>query len=171
MAKSRQQKEQDLQEVTTRIQNAKSVVLSEFRGTNVKDMDAFRAALRKEGVQTKVYKLTLLKKAYEANNIDASELDYKLPVIMSVSTEDEVAPARVIKKVSEDIKTVNILSGVMEGKFIPASQVMALADLPSKEELYAKMVGSINAPLSGLVNVMAGNIRGLINVLNAKAAK
>ncbi|MEZ4180270.1 MAG: 50S ribosomal protein L10 [Candidatus Doudnabacteria bacterium] len=171
MAKTRQQKEQDLVELTERIKNAKSVVLSEFRGTNVKDIQAFRSTLRNEGVSAKVYKLTLLKKAYEANKIDATELEYKLPVIMSFSETDEVSPARVIKKFAADVKTINILSGVMDGTFIGAAQVTALADLPSKEELHAKLVGTINAPVSGFVNVLAGNIRGLINVLNAKAAK
>lgn len=171
MAKSRNQKEQDLQELTERLKGAKSVVFTDYRGTTVKDIDAFRRALDKENVSSKVYKITLVKKAMEANGIDASALDYKTPVILSLSEEDEVAPARIIKTLSKDIKTIGILSGVFDGKFASKEQVMVLADLPGKDELRAKLVGSINAPVSGFVNVLAGNIRGLINVLNAVAQK
>ncbi len=171
MAKTRQQKEQDLQELVDRLKDAKSVVLADYRGTTVKDIDVFRRALRSEGVVSKVYKVSLVKKAFEANGVDASSLDYKTPVILAVSQDDEVAPARIIKNVSKDVKTINILSGVMDGTFANREQVIALADLPSKDELRAKLVGTINAPVSGFVNVMAGNLRGLINVLNAVAQK
>lgn len=171
MAKTRQQKEQDLAELIDRIKSAKSAVLTDYSGTTVKNIDAFRRALSKEGVQSKVYKVSLLKKAYEANNIDASSLDNKLPVILSTSVEDEVAPARIIKSISKDVSTIKILSGVLDGQFAGQEQVMALADLPSKDQLRARLVGTINAPVSGFVNVLAGNIRGLINVLNAVAQK
>ncbi len=171
MAKTRQQKEQDFQELTSRLESAKSIVLAEYRGTTVVEMDKLRRALGSEGVKAKVYKIPLIKKAFEAKGIQVSELDYKLPVILSVSEQDEVAPARIIKNISKDIKTINILSGVVDGKFADSTQMMALADLPSKDELRAKLVGTINAPVSGFVNVLAGNIRGLINVLNAVAQK
>lgn len=171
MAKTRQQKEQDLTELTERLKAAKSIVLTDFRGTTVKDIDVFRRNLRAEGVQAKVYKIPLIKKAFEANGITATELDYKTPVILAVSQDDEVAPARIIKNVSKDVKTINILSGVLDGQFFTKEQVVALAELPSKDELRAKLVGTINAPVSGFVNVLAGNIRNLINVLNAAAQK
>lgn len=170
MAKTRQQKESDLVELTAKIKSAKSIVLSEYRGTTVKDIDTFRNALRKEAVFTKVYKVPLLNKAFEANGI-AARVDYKVPVVVSVSEEDEVAPARIVKTVGKDVKTIGILSGVVDGKFMDKSQMMALAELPGKQELRAQVVGTLNAPVSGFVNVLAGNIRGLINVLNAVAAK
>jgi len=59
----------------------------------------------------------------------------------------------------------------LDGKFLSQSQVEALAKLPSKQELYAKLVGSLNAPISGFVNVMAGNLRGLVTVLKSVAEK
>ncbi len=171
MAKTRQQKEQDLTELTERLKGAKSIVLADYRGTTVKDIDTFRRSLGNEGVVSKVYKISLVKKAFEANNIDATSLDYKTPVILAVSQDDEVAPARIIKNVSKDVKTISILSGVMDGTFATREQVIALAELPSKDQLRGMLVGTINAPVSGFVNVLAGNIRALINVLNATAAK
>ncbi len=171
MAKTKVQKEQDLQELTERLKTAKSVVLSEYRGTTVKDIDAFRRALSKENVQSKVYKVSLLKKAMAANGIEADNVDYKAPVILSMSEDEETTPARLVKKMSGDIKTIQILSGIVDNKLVGKEMVMALADLPSKDQLRGQLVGTINAPVTGFVNVLAGNLRGLINVLNAVAQK
>jgi large subunit ribosomal protein L10 len=171
MPKSKSQKEQDLQELTDKLKNAKSIVLSEYRGTTVKDIDNFRKQMRTENVFSKVYKVTLLKKALEANGIDASSIDYKTPVILSISEDDETTPARIAKNVSKDIKTIAVLAGMIDQKLIGKTQVLALADLPSKDQLRGMLVGTINAPVSGFVNVLAGNIRGLMNVLNAVAQK
>jgi large subunit ribosomal protein L10 len=171
MAKTRSQKEQDLIELVDRVKTAKSAVFTDYRGTTVKNIDRFRRALSAEGVVSKVYKVSLVKKALEANNIDASELDYKTPVIMSLSEVDEVAPARIIKELTKEIKTLSILSGVFDGKFANQTQMLALADLPSKDQLRAHLVGTLNAPISGFVNVLAGNIRGLVTVLDAISKK
>jgi large subunit ribosomal protein L10 len=171
MAKSREQKEQDLAELTEKLKTAKSVVLTEYRGTTVKNIDAFRRALTKENVYSKVYKLSLVKKAFEANGIQATDLDYKAPVILSLSEEEETAPARIIKGLGATVKTINIVGGVLDNTAVSREQMLALADLPSKQELRGRLVGTINAPVSGFVNVLAGNLRGLLNVINAMAQK
>jgi large subunit ribosomal protein L10 len=171
MAKAKSQKEKDLQELTEKLKSAKSVVISEYRGTTVKDIDKFRKTLIKEQVFSKVYKITLIKKALEAAGIKAEELDYKTPVILSISTEDETTPARIIKNLAKDIKTIGVLEGVVDNNIINKAQVLALADLPSKQDLRGMVVRTINAPVSGFVNVLAANIRGLMNVLNAMAQK
>ncbi len=82
MAKTREQKEQDLQELVDRLKDAKSVVLADYRGTTVKEIDSFRRALGNEAVTSKVYKISLIKKAFEDNGIDAASLDYKTTVIL-----------------------------------------------------------------------------------------
>jgi large subunit ribosomal protein L10 len=171
MPKTKLQKEQDLQELTDRLKSAKSVVMSEYRGTTVKDIDAFRRALTKENVQSKVYKITLLKKALAANGIAADGVDFKTPVIISTSDEEETTAARMVKQLSGTIPTIQILSGLVDNQIIGKEMVLALAGLPSKDQLRAQLVGTINAPVSGFVNVLAGNLRGLINVLNAVAQK
>ena len=171
MAKLKVQKEKDLQELTEKLKGAKSVVMTGYRGTTVKDITTFRQVLRKENVFSKVYKIPLIKKALEANGIQAASIDYKTPVIISVSQDDETVPARVIKNLLKDIKTLAVLEGVVDGKLISKAQVTALADLPSKDQLRGMLVGTINAPVSGFVYVLDGNLRGLINVLNAVASK
>lgn len=173
MPKNRAQKEADLQELIAKFKAAKAVVFSEYRGTSVKDIDKFRRTLSKEKVFSKVYKLTLVRKALEAAGISViiDSLDYKTPVILSLSEEEETAPARLIKQVGKDIKTINMLSGVVDGALVSKDQVMVLADLPSRLELRGQFVGTINAPVFGFVNVLVGNLRELMNVLNAAAQK
>lgn len=171
MSKSKAQKSSDLEELTGKVKLAKSIVFTDYKGTTVKDITKFRSALRKENVFSKVYKLSLVKKALSEAGVAGNIADYKTPVILSLSEEDETSPARVIKTLSKEIKTVKILEGVVDKAVIAKSQVEALADLPSKDQLRGMLVGTINAPVSGFVNVLAGNIRSLINVLNAVAAK
>lgn len=171
MATAKAQKSKDLEELTGKLRDAKAVVFTDYRGTTVKDLDRFRKTLRAERVFSKVYKMTLVRKALEQSGVEARSVDYKTPVILSLSTEDETAPARAIKNLAKDIKTLNILAGILSGSLVPKAQVEALADLPGKDQLRAQLVGAINAPVSGFVNVLAGSIRGLMNVLNAVAAK
>ena len=171
MAKLKSQKEKDLKELTEKLKTAKAVVMTDYRGTTVKDLDKFRGDLRKEKVFSKVYKIPLIRKAMEQNGISAVTVDYKTPVILSISEEDETTPARIIKALGKEIKTITVLEGVIDGKVISKAQVAALADLPSKQQLLGQLVGTINAPVSGFVNVLAGTLRGLLNVLNAKAQK
>jgi large subunit ribosomal protein L10 len=79
---------------------------------------------------------------------------------------DEVSAAKVVHTFAKDNEIVTIYGGILEGKFIDASGVKSLASLPSKQELLAKVVGSLNAPVSGFVNVLAANIRNFVSVLS-----
>lgn len=171
MAKSKSQKSSDLKELSDKLKNAKSVVFTDFRGTTVKDITKFRSVLRKENVYSKVYKLTLIKKALAEAGVSGQIAEYKTPVILSLSEEDETAAARAIKALAKEIKTLAVLEGVVDKAVIAKAQVEALAELPSKDQLRGMLVSTINAPVSGFVNVLAGNIRGLVNALNAIAAK
>ena len=171
MPKSKQQKNEDLTELAKRLADAKSVVFTEFRGTGVKDVDRFRRALEKEQVATKVYKLTLVKKALAEKGIDVTKLDFKVPVVLAISNEDETQSARAVKQVAKDIKTLGMLGGVVDGVFLNKAQIEALADMPGKLALRAQLVGTMNAPISGFVTVLAGNLRGLLNVLTTVAQK
>lgn len=171
MPKAKSQKSEDLKELTAKLKEAKGVVFSGYSGTTVKDMDKFRKTLRKEKVFSKVYKLTLVKKAMKEAGLEGEIADYKQPVILSVSSDDETTPARLVKNLAKDLKTITVLEGIVDNKLVNKAQVLALADLPSKDQLRARVIATINAPVTGFVNVLVGNIRGLINVLNAVATK
>ncbi|MDB4940299.1 MAG: ribosomal protein [Candidatus Doudnabacteria bacterium] len=167
MAVKRSAKEQILAELEAQLENAKSIVFADYRGTTVKKIDELRSNLRKEGIVTKVAKITLIRRALKKHGVDISGMDFKAPVVLGVSKLDEVAPARIFAAFVKENKNVKILAGVMDNKFLSAEEVGALAALPSKQEMLGKLVGTINAPISSFVNVLAGNVRSIVNVLNA----
>lgn len=154
MPKSKHQKNKDLEELSGKLKSAKSVVFSDYRGTTVKDLDKFRKNLRKENVFSKVYKITLLRKAMEANGLSSASMEYKTPVILAVSEEDETTPARVIKTLMKEVKTISILEGIVEGKLFSKAQVEALGDLPSKDQLRAQLLSVFNGPISAFVRLL-----------------
>ncbi len=154
MAKLKLQKEKDLAELTEKLKAAKSYVMTGYRGTTVKDMDAFRNALRKEKVFSKVYKIPLVKKAMEAVGLSGATVDYKQPVILSISNEDETTAARVIKNLARDIKTFSIIEGVVDGKVLSKLEIIALADLPSKDQLRSQFMSVLNGPMSAFARLI-----------------
>ena len=170
MAKLKVQKEKDLAELTEKLKSAKAVVLSEYRGTTVKDMNKFRSTLSKEKVFSKVYKIPLIKKALEANGINAASVDYKTPVILSISQDDETTAARVIKGLSKEIKTFGILEGVIGGVMLNKQQMMTLADLPSKDQLRAQFMSVLNGPISAFARVLNARAEKLGVAVSIEAA-
>jgi large subunit ribosomal protein L10 len=154
MAKLKSQKNEDLAELTEKLKHAKSAVLTGYSGTTVKDITKFRSTLRKEKVFSKVYKLTLIKKAMKDAGYEGEIADYKQPVILSVSEDEDPTPARVIKSLSKDIKTLVILEGLFEKKLVSKDMVMSLADLPSKDQLRSQFMSVLNGPISAFARVL-----------------
>jgi large subunit ribosomal protein L10 len=154
MAKSKDQKEKDLAELIEKLKTAKSVVFTGYRGTTVKDLDKFRTALRQEKVFSKVYKIPLIKKAMEANGIVAETVDYKQPVIVSLSEDDETTTARVIKNLGRELKTFIIVEGIVDGKVLTKAEIEALASLPSKDQLRAQLMSVLNGPLAAFARLL-----------------
>lgn len=165
MAKTKQQKIEAVEALSKDIADATSVVFANYQGLTVADMDALRANCRENGVRCMATKKTLVKRALADRDIDVDTKAYEGGIATFLGT-DEVSAPKVVAEFAKDHEIVTIFGGVLEGAYIDADKVKALSKLPSKEELLAKMVGSMNAPVSGFVNVLAGNLRGLVNVLN-----
>lgn len=173
MPKTKQQKAEMLGGLEDKLGNSKSVLLARFNGLKAAESRELKKKLKAENSEYLVAKKTLLTKALAAKDITGlsfKDIDGQLAVIFGYG--DEVVPA----KVSADfIKTsegrMEFVSGWLNGELLSKEQVKNLASLPGKQELYAKLVGSINAPVSGFVNVLAGNLRGLVRVLSAIAEK
>ncbi len=167
MAKTRIQKEQSLQDLTAKLKGFKSLVFADYKGLKVKEASEIKSLCKKQNVQYIVAKKTLIQRALEEaglKDIDVKGLQGNIALVIGL--EDEVAPAKIIANYSKEHKALNLIGGIMENKFIDLDQVMALSKIPSKVELLAQLVRSINSPVSGFVNVLAANIRGLMNVLN-----
>lgn len=154
MAKSKLQKDKDLEELVAKLKTAKSVVFTGYRGSTVKDMDKFRSTLRKEKVFSKVYKIPLIKRAMEQNGIEAATVDYKQPVILSLSEDDETTTARVIKNLAKELKTFIIVEGLVDGKVLSKAEIEVLADLPSKDQLRAQFMSVLNGPIAAFARLL-----------------
>ncbi|MFA5155234.1 MAG: 50S ribosomal protein L10 [Patescibacteria group bacterium] len=170
MPKNKNQKKDILDNLSAKIQKSKSMVFAGFNALGVKDNEALRAKLRDENNEYYVAKKTLLNKALKDNKLEINVRDFDGKVAAIFSYEDEVSPAKIIGNFRKDKEKENkifFLGGILEGKLLSKAEVESLAKLPGKSELYAKLVGSLNAPISGFVNALAGNLRNLVNVLKA----
>lgn len=146
----------------------KSAVFINYFGLPVKEINVLRNDCRKEDVGYKVAKKTLLKKVLAEKGFTA-ELNGEVAVMFGRT--DEIAPAKIIANFAKTHDKAKIVGGILEGKFIDVNMVKALSKLPTKQELLGKLVGTIAAPMSGFLNVLQGNIRGLVQVLNAISEK
>ena len=173
MPKTREQKKEILRDLAEKVKKAKSVIFAKFDGLGVKENEDLRNKLKEEGNEYYVAKKTLLDLAFKDQGIkDLNIRDFEGKVAAIFGYEDEVAPARItgdFKKGTPD--KISFLGGILENKFISAETVETLSNLPGRKELYAKMVGSMKAPVSGFINVLAGNLRGLVCVLKAVKEK
>jgi large subunit ribosomal protein L10 len=164
-----ERKKEAVNQLAEKIKEAKTVVIADYKGVTVEEDTEMRVALRKSGVEYKVVKNNLTKLALEKNGITELEEYLKGPTAIAMSTEDVVAPAKILTEYAKKYKKVELKAGIVEGKIFDAEGLTAIAELPSKEELVAKAIGGMKSPLYGLVNVLNGNIRGLVIALNAIA--
>jgi len=175
MPKTKEQKRTILHELNDKVSRAKSIIFAKYNALTVKDNEDLRSKLRQENNEYYVAKKTLFGLALKDKQIAGLDIKkFEGQVAAIFGYEDEVSPAKIVgefKKDKEKESKIEFIGGILENKYIDASEVANLATLPSKKELYAKIVGSINAPVSGLVNALAGNIRNLVQVLKAVSEK
>ena len=147
-----------------------SVVLADFTGINVEAMTELRIQMREAGIVFTVVKNTLLRRAFEEIGIEPDEEIFGVlngPTAIAYS-EDEVAPARIIKAFSKAHKGLLVMKGgFVAGRSFSAAEVISLADMPSKDELLARVIGSMNSPLQGFVMVTSGVLRKFLYAVNA----
>lgn len=165
MVLTREQKGQLIEDLVNRFLKAQSVVLVNYRGLKVGQIQELRRKLREKGIDFKVVKNTLLKLALAKSKLEIDQDLFKKPMALAFDYQDEIQPCKNLYEFSKTNEALEILGGVIDGQFISLEKVKSLASLPSREELYAKIVGSCAAPISGFVNVLAGNLRNLISVL------
>lgn len=167
MAKTKLQKEEAMQSLVDHLKNSKSAVFANFQGLKVSESEELRGKCREANVSYVASKKTLVRHALSDQGFEVDTKAFEGGVAAVFGNEDEVAPAQIIANFAKDHEVVSIFGGILEGEFIDAAKVNELSKLPSKQQLLGQLVGTLNAPVSGFVNVLAGNIRGLVNVLNA----
>lgn len=172
MALSKDKKQEIIEDVQKRLEESKMTVVTAYQGTPVKAMQELRRLGAEDGTSLKVVKNRLVKQAISQTkhlkDADTSALEGML--LYAFNNEDEVAPAQVVAKFAKKQPSLQFVGAYTDqGEFIPAEDVKALADLPSKDQLRGMLVGTFAAPLTGFMNVMNGNVRGVLNVLQARA--
>ena len=151
-----------------KLSKTKAIFVAEYRGMTVAQSTALRKKVREAGGELKVSKNTLFKIAMkETGFAELPEEMTKGPNIYALCYDDPVAVAKVLKEYANDKtqKAFILKGGLLENQQLTLAQVMALADLPSKEVLLGQVVRTIAAPLSGLVNVLSGTMRNLVTCL------
>ena len=165
--KTKAQKAEQLKEIKSLLDGAKAVVLVDFHGLNVAQDTDLRRKMRAAGVNYSVHKNTLIGIAAKELGIEGLDQFLSQNTALAISKEDAVAPAKVAVEFSKKNEALKIKTGLLDNKLMSKEEIQALAALPSKEVLLAKMLGSLNAPISGLVNVLQGTIRNAVYVLEA----
>ena len=145
-----EQKQQAVADLAEKIKNSVSGVLVNYQGITVEDDTAMRKALREAGVKYMVVKNSLTGRACDEVGYGDMKQYLSGMTAIAISENDAVAPAKVLKKYADKIESFTILAGYVDGAVVDANTVNALADIPSKEVLIAKFLGSIQSPLYGL---------------------
>lgn len=173
MPKTKEQKRTILKELSEKVANAKSIIFAKYSGLTVKENEDLRRKLRQDNNEYYVAKKTLFNLALKDKNVSGLDIKgFEGQIAAIFGYQDEVAPAKIVDQFKKDKEgKLEFIGGILENKYINAAEVNNLAKLPSKQELYAQIVGSINAPVSGFVNALAGNIRNLVQVLKAVGEK
>lgn len=171
MSANKDAKVQVVEDIKGKIQASKSVVFVKFAGLTVAEDTELRREFRKNNVEYKVLKNTLIRRAFNDLGITDFDEDLNGPTSVAFGADETGASKVIIEAVKKYENKVSVKSAYVDGGKVDANGVKALAAMPSKEELIAKMLGSLQAPISNFVGVLSAMPRSLVIALNAVAEK
>lgn len=152
---SKAKKQLIIDEIKEKLEGAESAVVIDYMGITVAEADEMRKRLREENVDYTVYKNTLMKRAIEGTEFEPLAEVLNGPSAIAISKDDATAPARVLNGIIKDFNKMEFKAGVIEGNYYDEEKIKAIAAIPSKDELIAKFMGSIQSPISKLVRTFA----------------
>ncbi|CCK81647.1 MULTISPECIES: 50S ribosomal protein L10 [Desulfobacula] len=161
------QKKEQVKRLSQEFSESEISILVDYKGLDVLKMTDLRLRLRNEGVRIEVVKNTLLKRASEGTDAALMKDFYKGPNAIVLSQDDPVAPARILVDFAKDNDKLEIKAGALAGKLLNSEEIKQLAKMPSREELLGKLVYTLNAVPTSIVNVLSAVPRSFVNVLNA----
>ena len=164
---TKNQKKQLAKDFIENLVESKTTVVIDYKGMTVGEITELRGQLREQGIKMKVLKKSVAQVAFDDQKIKLDVRNMEGQLAFVYGGDDEVSAAKIVSKFSKDNESLKMLAGVLENKAMDQAEMTALSKLPSKDELLAKVVGSLKAPISGFVNVLGGNLRGLVSVLSA----
>jgi len=165
MKLTRNQKEQLVNKISEQLEKSKAVLLVNFSGLKVKEERDLKKKLREQGIVFEVIKNSLFKLALRKAKISLDEALLDQSIALIWSAEDEVAPAKITVGFTKEVEKIKLVGGIIDKQFVDPEMIKQLAALPGREELYAKLVGALNAPMWRLINALQGNLRSLVYIL------
>ncbi len=169
MPVTREEKERQIEELAEQFRRSQVIVWSEFRGLTMPSLNELRRSLRPHHAEFHVVKNTLAELALQRAGLPASDEMLKGPTAVSLIQGDIAAAVRALNDFVTANREFVIKGGQANQRMLTSAEIGPLASLPSREVLLAQVMGGLNAPVSGLVTVLAGTVRGLLNVLQAQA--
>jgi len=163
---NRAEKEKVVEELTEKFKRSVSVIMTDYRGLNVAEITELRRKLRNSGVDYQVVKNTLARLAAEKVGIEGLEKYLGGPTALAFGYEDPVIPAKELAAFAREHDDLEIKAGIVDGRVIGRDMVKELASLPTREELLAKLLSAMQAPLVGMLNVLLGPMRGFVHVVD-----
>ncbi len=163
--KTKAQKATTLKGLGEHVEKQHSILFINYKGLKVKELLLLRKQLKDLGAKLQVAKKTLLKKALREKGIDMDLKGMEGQVAAIFAFQDPFSPIKSVAAFAKTAENVKILGGYIENQVRGAATMKEIASLPSKEELLGRLVGSIASPISGFLNVMQGNMKGLVRVL------
>jgi large subunit ribosomal protein L10 len=156
-----------IEEVQDKFKRANATFIAEYQGIKAQDMNEFRASLRKSSMDFKVVRNTLARRAVQGTPVESLAAELKGPTAIAFSYNDAAQAAKTLVQFAKDQPKLKLKVGTLGNKVITVQEIKGLAELPSKDVLLAKMLGSMKAPMTGIVGVLAGVPRKFLFALNA----
>ncbi len=166
---ARPEKIAEVQAITDRFKTAQSIVMADYTGLTVLQMTAFRAQCRAKNIECRVVKNRLAMIAADNAELEFLKDHLKGPTALIMGSESQIEPAKVVIDFVKDNQALKVKGGVVDGQFLIPEQVVALSKIPSRDELIAQMMGSINSPLTGIAGTINGVMSALARALDAVA--
>ena len=171
MAVTRADKVVELEQLEQAFKGSDSAILVDYKGMNVPQVTELRRQLRTAKASYKVVKNTIARRALKGTSFEVLEKFFEGTTAIAFTSTDPVALAKTLTTFGKTTPTLQIKAAVVQGRAVKPAEVADLAALPSKPELYARLLGTLNAPLVQLVTVLSAVPRGLVNVLAAAEKK
>ncbi len=166
MLLTRVQKEEHVKKMTESMDKSKAIILVNYQGLKNKEVETLKKNLREQGIGFQITKNTLFKIALKNAGLTLDEALLDQPVAIIWGAEDEVTPSKITVNFKKEAEKLQVIGGIINKNFADENTIKQLAALPGREELYVKLVGTLNAPMYRLVNALQGNLRSLVYILD-----
>ena len=165
---NRKEKEQVISDLHKRVERFKAVVLTNYRGLKVEQMNQIRQRLREEKISYNVVKNTMMKLASEGTDLEKLKDQFEGPTAVAIAYEDPIPLAKILTEFQKTLPALEIKAVLVEGKVTPPSEVKSLASMPPREVIFAQVLGGIQTPGGQLAGTILSAVQQVLGVIQAR---